>query len=302
MSTHLKFHPEVAAALLDGRPIVALESTLITHGFAPPDNLRVAREIEAAVRGAGATPATIAVLAGQITVGLDEDQLRALAGAGAARKVSRRDLGVAVARREMGATTVAGTMLVAHLAGLRVLATGGIGGVHRGHPFDVSADLLELAQTPVVVVCAGAKSLLDLPLTLEVLETHGVPVIGYGTDELPAFFSRSSGLRLEARADTPAEVAAIARAREALGLPGGMLVTVPLPAEAELPRGEAEAAIDEAVRRADEAGISGAAVTPFILARVAEITGGRSVQANIALLLNNARVAAGIARALTAGG
>lgn len=284
--------------MLEGRPVVVLESTLITHGFVPPENLRVARAIEAAVREAGATPATIAILDGQITVGLDDAQLEALAAAREARKVSRRDLGVAVAQKAMGATTVAGTMVVAHLAGLRVFATGGIGGVHRGHPFDVSADLLELAQTPVVVVCAGAKSLLDLPATLEVLETHGVPVIGYGTDELPAFYSRSSGLPLAARADTPQEIAEIVRAREALRLPGGVLVTVPVPAEAELPRAEAEAAIETAVRLADEAGVSGAALTPFILSRIVELTEGRSVRANLALLLNNARVAAEIAQAL----
>jgi pseudouridine-5'-phosphate glycosidase len=298
VSTHLKFHPEVAAAMLDGRPVVVLESTLITHGYVPPDNLRVARQIEAAVRAGGAVPATVAILRGQITVGLDESQLAELAGARGVRKVSRRDLGAAVARGEMGATTVAGTMVVAHLAGLPVLATGGIGGVHRGHPFDVSADLLELARTPVVVVCAGAKSLLDLPLTLEVLETHGVPVVGYGTDELPAFYSRGSGLPLEARVDSPEEVAALVRAHRALGLEGGILVVVPVPPEDELPRAEAEAAIDEAVRQADEAGVAGAAVTPFILARVAEFTQGRSVRANTALLLNNARVAAGIARAM----
>jgi pseudouridine-5'-phosphate glycosidase len=298
MSTHLQFHEEVAAALLEGQPVVALESTLITHGYAPPDNLRVARDMEATVRAGGAVPATIAVLNGQITVGLADAQLEELAACRDARKVSRRDLAVAAARGEMGATTVAATMVVAHLAGLPVLATGGIGGVHRGHPFDVSADLLELARTPVVVVCAGAKSLLDLPLTLEVLETHGVPVIGYGTHELPAFYSRSSGLPLAARADTPQEVAALARAHGALGLQGGLLVTVPVPQADELPRAEAEAAIEAAQRQADSAGITGAAVTPFLLARIAELTGGRSVRANTALLLNNARVAAQIAQAL----
>jgi len=299
MSTHLRFGSEVAAALLENRPVVALESTLITHGYAPPENLRVAREMEAAVRVGGAVPATIAVLRGQITVGLDEAQLQELAATGgAARKTSRRDLPVVAARGETGATTVAGTLVVANLAGLSVLATGGIGGVHRGHPFDVSADLLELARTPVLVVCAGAKSLLDLPLTLEVLETHGVPVIGYGTDELPAFYSRSSGLQLEARADTPAEAAAIARAHAALGFDGGILVTVPVPEAEELPRAEAEAAIEAAQREADAAGISGAAVTPFLLARIAQLTEGRSVRANTALLLNNARVAAEIANAL----
>jgi pseudouridine-5'-phosphate glycosidase len=254
--------------------------------------------MEAAVREAGATPATVAILNGQITVGLDAAELEALAAAPNVRKVSRRDLALAVAQGAMGATTVAGTMIVADLARLRVFATGGIGGVHRGHPFDVSADLLELARTPVVVVCAGAKSLLDLPLTLEVLESHGVPVIGYGTGELPAFFSRSSGLPLAARADTPQEVADIVRARDALGLGGGVLVTVPVPAEAELPAADAEAAIAEAVRLADQAGVAGAEVTPFILGQIAGLTHGRSVSANVALLLNNARVAAQIAGAL----
>lgn len=301
MSAHLKFHPEVARAVRDGGPVVALESTLITHGFAPPQNLRVARATEAAVRKCGAIPATIAVLHGQITVGLDDEQLEELASVTDARKISRRDLAAAVAQGAMGATTVAGTMLIAHLAGLRVMATGGIGGVHRGHAFDVSADLLELARTPIVVVCAGAKSLLDLPLTLEVLETHGVPVLGYGTDELPAFYSRRSGLRLGARVESPEEVAAIFRAGEVFGLPGGILVTVPVPAEDELPAAEAEAAIAAAVRRADEAGIGGAALTPFVLARIAEFTEGRSVTANIALLINNARVAARIAEAICSG-
>jgi len=203
-----------------------------------------------------------------------------------------------VARRLDGATTVAGTMIVAALAGIGVFATGGIGGVHRGHPFDISADLEELGRTPVTVVCAGAKSLLDLPLTLEQLETRGVPIIGYATDELPAFYSRTSGLPVDARADTPEDVAAIVRARRALGLGGGELVAVPVPAADELPRAEAEAAITEATKLADESGVTGAAITPFILAKIAELTSGRSKRANVALLLNNARVAAHIAHAL----
>jgi pseudouridine-5'-phosphate glycosidase len=296
----IQIRPEVANALQAQHPIVALESTLITHGLPYPDNLATARAIEAAIRdtNVGAVPATIAILHGQITVGLDDAQLEYLATAEGVRKCSRRDLGIAVARRLDGATTVAGTMIVAALAGIGVFATGGIGGVHRGHPFDISADLEELGRTPVTVVCAGAKSLLDLSLTLEQLETRGVPVIGYGTDELPAFYSRTSGLPVDVRADTPEEVAAIVRARRALGLSGGELVTVPVPAADELPRVEAEAAIAEATKLADESGVTGATITPFILAKIVELTGGRSKRANVALLLNNARVAAHIAYAL----
>ncbi len=290
--------PEVSRALAARRPVVALESTLITHGLPYPDNLETALKIEETVRDAGGVPATIAILSGQITVGLTDEQLEYLATAKKVRKCSRRDLGTVVAYKEDGATTVAGTMIVAAIAGISVFATGGIGGVHRGHPFDVSADLEELARTPVTVVCAGAKSLLDLPLTLEQLETRGVPVIGYGTDELPAFFSRRSGLPVDVRADTPEQVAEIIRARWHLGLSGGELVTVPVPAEAELPRDEAEIAITQATRMADEAGISGAALTPFVLARIVELTQGRSKTANMALLLNNAGVATEIARAL----
>jgi pseudouridine-5'-phosphate glycosidase len=238
-------------------------------------------------------------LGGRITVGLTDAQLEYLAGAQNVRKCSRRDLPIAVGRGEDGATTVAGTMMLAHMAGIRVFATGGIGGVHRGHPFDVSADLLELGRTPVTVVCAGAKAILDLPLTLEVLETQGVPVIGYGSDTFPAFYSRSSGLPVDVRCDTPEEVAAILRARHALGLPGGTLVTVPVPAEDELPASQAEEAITHALAEAEAQGISGKAVTPFLLARVSELTGEASLRANVALLLNNARVASSIAVALS---
>ena len=296
----IQITPEVAEALEARRPVVALESTLITHGLPYPDNLATARAIEVAVRdtNVGAIPATIAILRGQITVGLDDAQLEYLAAAKSVRKCSRRDLGIAVAGRLDGATTVAGTMIVAALAGIGIFATGGIGGVHRGHPFDISADLEEMGRTSVTVVCAGAKSLLDLPLTMEQLETRGVPVIGYGTDELPAFYSRTSGLPVDARADTPEEVVTIVRARRALGLNGGELVAVPVPASNELPRAEAEAAIAKATRLADESGITGAAITPFILAKIAELTNGRSKRANVALLLNNARVAAHIAHAL----
>jgi pseudouridine-5'-phosphate glycosidase len=214
------------------------------------------------------------------------------------RKCSRRDLPLAVARRENGATTVAGTMIVAHWAGISIFATGGIGGVHRGHPFDESADLIELSRTPVTVVCAGAKAILDLPLTTEVLETQGVPVIGYQTDELPAFYSRHSGLPVDLRVDSPSEVADIIRARDDLELRGGLLVTVPVPAEAEWPAAEAQAIISQALVQAEQAGISGKAVTPFLLQQVNELSGERSKKANIALLLNNARVAAYIARSL----
>ncbi len=296
--SNLAFGPKVAEALRTGQPVVALESTLITHGLPYPDNLDTACAIEAAVCEAGAVPATIAILGGKIIVGLDATQLEYLATAQNVHKCSRRDLGTVVAQGLDGATTVAGPMIVAALAGIQVFATGGIGGVHRGHPFDISADLAELERTAVTVVCAGAKSLLDLPLTLEQLETRGVPVIGYGTSELPAFFSRASGLPIDSRADTPEQVAAIVRARRQLRLVGGELVTVPVPIEAELPRAEAEAAIAQATRLADAESITGAAVTPFILARIAELTNGRSKKANIALLLNNARVAAEIAQAM----
>jgi pseudouridine-5'-phosphate glycosidase len=280
--------------------VVALESTLITHGLPHPKNLDVALALEAVVREAGAVPATIALLSGQITVGLTDEQLVYLAEAENVRKCSRRDLPIAVGRGEDGATTVAGTMIVAHMAGIRVFATGGIGGVHRGHPFDVSADLLELGRTPVTVVCAGAKAILDLPLTLEVLETQGVPVIGYRTEEFPAFYTRSSGLPIDVRCDTPQEVAAVVRARDDLNLRGGTLVAVPVPPEDELSAAEAEVAIATALAEAEAQEIKGKAVTPFLLARVSELTGEASLRANVALLLNNARVASAIAVALVA--
>ncbi|PJF48864.1 MAG: pseudouridine-5-phosphate glycosidase [Candidatus Thermofonsia Clade 3 bacterium] len=280
------------------QPIVALESTLITHGFAYPRNFQVAQEIEQAVRDAGAQPATIAVLNGQVKIGLSDDELEALAKSRNARKCSVRDLGIVIGLGLDGSTTVAATMFLAARHGIGVFATGGIGGVHRGHPFDVSADLIELSRTPVTVVCAGAKALLDLPLTFEHLETLGVPVIGYQTDEIPAFYSRRSGLRADICAETPQDVARIVRARRALGLPGGELVCAPVPREAELPREVAEEAIIEAQRRADAAGIHGPAATPFMLDQIAKLTGGASVRANVALLINNARIAAHIARAM----
>ncbi len=286
---------QVTQALAKSQPVVALESALITHGLAYPVNLETARELEAAIRSEGATPATIALLRGRISVGLDHEQLERLASRKDAHKCSLRDLGLAAARGWDGGTTVAATMWIAHRAGIAIFATGGIGGVHRGHPFDVSADLPELARTPVTVVCAGAKALLDLPLTTEYLETHGVPIIGYQTDELPGFYSRSTGLRVDVRADSPQEVADIIHARRALGLPGGELVAVPIPLDDELPRDLAERAIAQATQEAEAQGIHGAAVTPFVLARVAQLTDGQSVRANRALLLNNARVAARIA-------
>lgn len=299
MSLPIYIAPAVAAALQHGEPVVALESTLITHGLAFPRNLQTAMALEAAVRDEGATPATVAVLAGQIVVGVDERQLEYLATGKGVRKCSVRDLGVVVGLELDGGTTVAATMFVAAKAGVGVFATGGIGGVHRGHPFDVSADLTELARTAVTVVCAGAKALLDLPLTFEHLETLGVPVIGYQTDEIPAFYSRSSGLRADVNAGTPADVAAIVRARRALGLSGGELVCAPVPETDELPHDAAEAAIVEAQRLADEQGVHGAASTPFLLDQIARLTHGASVRANQALLINNARIGARIARAMS---
>ncbi len=279
-------------------PRVALESALITHGFAYPRNAQVAREMAQAVRECKAQPCIIAVLGGQVRIGLHDDEIEALARAKDVRKCSTRDLGILIGMGLDGGTTVAATMFLAAKHGIGVFATGGIGGVHRGHPFDVSADLIELSRTPVTVVCAGAKALLDLPLTFEHLETLGVPVIGYQTDEIPAFYARRSGLRADIRAETPQDVARIVRVRRALGLPGGELVCAPVPREAELSREVAEEAIIEAQRRADEAGIHGPAATPFMLDQIAKLTGGASVRANVALLINNARIAAHIARAM----
>jgi pseudouridine-5'-phosphate glycosidase len=257
--------------------------------------------MEEAVAASGALPATIAILAGQITVGLTETQIEQLARRHDVRKCSRRDIPIAVARRLDGATTVAGTMVVARLAGIRVFATGGIGGVHRNHPLDVSADLLELARTPVCVVCAGAKSMLDLAATVEVLETHSVPVLGYQTDEFPAFYTRGSGLRVTARVDSPGEAAEILTVQDALGYAGGTLVVVPVPGAEALPREEVETYIEKALHRAEREEITGPAVTPFLLGQIAESSHGRSVVTNRALLLNNGRVAAKIAAALGAG-
>lgn len=301
MSQGLQIAPDVKQALAEGTPVVALESALITHGFAPPANLDIARRMQTAVREEGALPATIAVLDGEPRIGLSDEELATLASDRTARKVSLRDLPIVTAQGANGGTTVAATMYLARRAGIRVFATGGIGGVHRGHPEDISADLLALASVPIVVVCAGAKAILDLPRTLEVLETHGVPVLGYGTNEFPAFYSRCSGLEVDTRVETPKEVAQIAQARTELGLSTALLVCVPIPETDELPSDKAETAIAQAVKDAEAANISGKALTPFLLARLVELTDGRARRANEALLLNNARVAARIAQTLATG-
>ncbi len=298
MSPELSFSPEVEAALAARRPVVALESTVIAHGLPRPQNLELARRMEAIVRENGAVPATIAILKGRIKIGLTGDELAYLANADGVWKVSRRDFPIIVTHKADGATTVAGTMIAAAWAGIKVFATGGIGGVHRGDRADVSADLPELSRTSVAVVCAGAKAILDLPATLEWLETAGVPVIGYGTTEFPAFYTRASGLLLEASAGSAVEVAAMINAKWAMGLEGGILITVPIPEEAALPADSIHQAVEQALAAAEWQGIRGKAVTPFLLAKVGEITGGSSLQANIALLENNARVAAEIARNL----
>jgi len=295
--------PEISQALAEGRPVVALESTIITHGMPYPQNLQVAQQVEAAVREAGAVPATIAVMAGRIRVGLDAETLEALASTPAAQvmKLSRADLAACLALGRTGATTVAATMICAHLAGIEVFATGGIGGVHRGAEtsFDISADLQELAQSPVTVVAAGAKAILDLPKTLEVLETLGVPVIAFGQDQLPAFWSRESGLPAPLRMDDPVQIAASARLRRELGLGGGQLVVNPIPPEAEIPRAEMIPIVEQALSEAEAQRIAAKAVTPFLLQRIFDLTRGRSLDANIALVLNNARLAARIAAAMT---
>lgn len=292
---------EVAAARSDGRPIVALESTIITHGMPWPRNLETAKAVEATVRAAGAVPATVAVLDGKLRVGLSDEDLAALAEAKDVWKLSRADLAVALATHRTGSTTVAATMIAAARAGIEVFATGGIGGVHRGAEtsFDVSADLTELSQTAVTVVCAGPKAILDLEKTLERLETLGVPVIAMGEDRLPAFWSRDSGLDAPLRLDTAAEVARAHAARAALGLPGGQLVCVPIPKAAEIARDKIEAAIAAALAEAGP--LRAKAVTPYLLSRIEALTGGDSLEANIALVLNNARTAAQIATALAAG-
>jgi pseudouridylate synthase len=301
MTPDLILSEEVRAARAAGRPIVALESTIITHGMPWPENLETARRVEAEVRAAGAVPATIAVIEGRLHTGLDAGALEALAQAPGVAKLSRADLAACLATGGTGATTVAATMIGARVAGIEVFATGGIGGAHRGAEtsFDISADLRELAETPVTVVAAGAKAILDLPKTLEILETLGVPVITVGQDDFPAFWSRSSGLPSPLRMDAPGEIARAHRMRVALGLPGGQLVANPIPAETEIPRDVLAPLIAEALAEAEAAGIAAKAVTPFLLRRIFELTEGRSLAANIALVLNNARLAARIAEALT---
>jgi pseudouridine-5'-phosphate glycosidase len=292
---------DVAQALAEGRAVVALESTIISHGMPYPENLTTAREVEQIVRDRGAVPATIALVDGRLRVGLDDAALDRLAKPGDVAKASRRDLAALVAGAATAGTTVAATMYIAHLAGVAVFATGGIGGVHRGaeQSFDVSADLIELGATPVTVVCAGAKSILDLPKTLEVLETHGVPVVGVGTDEFPAFFCRTSGLAVAHRVDSAAELARLVAAQRQLGLSGGVLVANPIPEADAMAVDEIAAIIEVALADADAQGIRGKDVTPYLLARINELTEGRSLVSNVALIRNNAAFAADLAVALT---
>ncbi|PIE06977.1 MAG: pseudouridine-5-phosphate glycosidase [Rhodobacterales bacterium] len=294
----ITYSPEAAAARADGAPLVALESTIITHGMPWPQNVETARAVEQVVRDTGATPATIAVLEGRLHVGLTGAELDRLGQADGVAKLSRADFAACLATGGTGATTVAATMIAARLAGIHVFATGGIGGVHRGadQSFDISADLAELAQTPVTVVAAGPKAILDIPKTLEVLETNGVPVIAFGQDEIPAFWSRASGLRAPLRMDSPKDIARAARLRAALGLPGGQLVANPIPKEAEIPAELLAPVIADALAAAEAQGISAKAVTPFLLDRIYHATGGASLTANIALVKNNARLAAEIAK------
>lgn len=289
---------EVKEALKNNSPVVALESTIITHGMPYPDNVSMARSVEDDIRAAGATPATIAVLNGQLHVGLNADQIEALSTATAPLKLSRADMALAMVSGKTGGTTVAGTMIAASLAGISVFATGGIGGVHRGAEltFDVSADLQELAQTPVTVVAAGAKAILDLPKTLEVLETFGVPVIAYGQDELPAFWSRTSGLKAPLRLDHPEEIAKAHHMRAQLGLTGGQLIANPIPKEDEIPRDVLTPLIEKAIREAEAKAITAKEVTPFLLKTILDLTNGKSLVANKALVRNNARLAAEIAK------
>ena len=294
----LRVEPAVAEALKTGHPVVALESALITHGFSPPANLEVARRMETAVQEEGALPATVAVLDGTPRIGLTDEQVRRLASLqDRPHKISLRDLPGALAQGASGGTTVAATMHLAHLAGVRVFVTGGIGGVHRGHPEDVSADLTALESIPITVVCSGAKAILDLLRTRAALETRGVPVAGYGTDAFPAFYSRRSGLKVDTIVHTAEEAALLAQARTALGLSAALLVCVPVPGQHALPAEEMDATITQALAEAEAAGVRGKRLTPFLLARVVELTGGRARRANEALLVNNARVAARIASA-----
>ena len=292
------FNEEIAGALHFDRPIVALESTVISHGLPHPRNLDTAVTLEQIVRDAGAIPATIAMFDGEIFVGLSREQLELLATDDEIRKLSVRDLAIAVALKNNGATTVATTSLIAHRVGINVFATGGIGGVHRGYAADVSADLAELARTPMIVVCSGAKAILDLPATREWLETNGISVLGWKCDKMPAFYSASSDLEVDQRVDSPEQVARIADARKDLGLTAAILVTVPVPGEYEIESAEVEALIASALSEADTRGVTGKQLTPFLLGELAQRSGGKTLAANVALLENNARVAAEIARAL----
>ena len=301
LNQYLDVVPEVAAAVAEGKPVVALESTIISHGMPYPQNVETALKVEQIIRDCGAVPATIAILGGRLKAGLSHEEIEYLGKKGQdVTKASRRDLAVLVARKADGATTVTTTMMIAHMAGIQIFATGGIGGVHRGAEttMDISADLEELASTPVMVVCAGAKSILDLGLTLEYLETHGVPVLGYGTKELPAFYTRKSGFEVDHRMDTPEELAEAFHVSRQLGLKGGMLVTNPIPEEFAMDHDVINRAIDEAVAQANAQGIHGKATTPFLLAKVKELTGGDSLDSNIQLVFNNARLAARTAAAL----
>ncbi len=301
LNKYLKLSPEVADALASGKPVVALESTIISHGMPYPQNVETAYACERVCRENGAVPATCAIIGGKLCAGLTAEEIDYLGREGVkVTKASRRDLPLLLAKGMDGATTVAATMIVAHMAGIKVFATGGIGGVHRNgqNTMDVSADLDELSKTPVCVVCAGAKAILDLPRTMEYLETKGVPVIGFGTDELPAFYTAKSGIPLQWRADDPGEIAAAIRAAQGMGYDGGMLVTVPIPAEWSMDADYINGAIDEALREADEQGVAGKEITPFLLARIKDITGGSSLDANIHLVFNNVKTAARIASQL----
>ena len=303
MNRYLDVAPEVSAALQQGKPVVALESTIISHGMPYPKNVETALIADQTIRANGAVPATIAVIGGRLKAGLSRDEIEYLGKTGrGVAKASRRDLPALVARGADGATTVATTMIIANMAGIRIFATGGIGGVHRGAEttMDISADLEELAHTPVMVVCAGAKSILDLGLTLEYLETKGVPVIGYGTDELPAFYTRRSGFGVDYRVDSPEELAAFYAAQRGLDYPGGMLVTNPIPEEYAMDKDVIDAAIEQALASAKADGIHGKETTPYLLAKVVELTGGESLESNIQLVLNNAAVAARTAACLAA--
>ncbi len=295
---YLDIHPEVAEALAQNRPVVALESTIISHGMPYPQNVETALKVSNTVRESGAIPATIAIIHGRLKVGLEPSEIELLGKAGlSVTKVSRRDIPFVVASGAHGATTVAATMILAEMAGVKVFATGGIGGVHRGAQtsFDVSADLQELAQTSVAVVCAGAKSILDLGLTLEYLETHGVPVIGYQTQSLPAFYTQTSDFKVDYRLDSAKTIADVLKAKQQLGLKGGAVIANPIPSEYAMPQQEIDAAINQALREAEQQGIHGKASTPFLLARVCELTGGDSLASNIQLVLNNASLASAIA-------